>query len=541
MTDKHSRTGVMGSAVSRDAGHQMRAFFLCATMILVLAASLRTYHISQRSLWLDEAIAANISRGTLSQTLTLTRDLHSAPITDPLILYAVEKVNSGPLAVRIPSFLASMLAVFLMLCFVTIPSIDYKTAGLAALMLSVSAVQVRYAQEVREYSLSVLYATVLLYVFLSYLSRKEKPAWPIALYAALFAAPLIQYGLVLFSFGILATLFVFALMDRERVRKVVQVVVASIFLAFGGLVSLFLTLRFQWGDDAWYLSDYFWAPGTSLLHFILYNSHHLVTFLLPGLATAAISTVAILIYLFTSVRARRIPPLAVLAFISCNIVLICSLRHLYPYGAIRQCLFLAPVLCLFASESLVQVTNMLPAGLSSISSVAIVGIVIVSGALQIRLYKPYSEVEDIQRVLRSLETHIRPGDNVYVYPGAVFAVDFYVKQRDPRFIYADYHQQAPEKYVPEMVGGLNRRTDRVWIVFSHVYRDEDQRILRDLRKDWDVERVLSAAGSALYLATRRAVSGDPDTEASQTIPAIPDHTHDDFWDWNVRNSRHPAN
>jgi hypothetical protein len=541
MNDQNARTVMMSSAVSSDPGRQMRAFFLCATMVVLLATSLRVYHIAQRSLWLDEAIAANISRGTLSQTLILTRDLHSAPITDPLILYAVEKVNAGPLAVRIPSLVASVLAVLLMLCFVTIPSIDYKTAGLAALMLSVSAVQIRYAQEVREYSLSVLYATLLLYFSLSYLSKREKPARPIALYAALFVTPLIQYGLVLFSFGILATLFVFALMGRGRVRRVMQVVVASVFLAIGGLVSLFLTLRYQWGDDAWYLSDYFWAPGTSLLHFILYNSHHLVTFLLPGLATAAISTVAILIYLFTSVRARRIPPLAVLAFISCTIVLICSLRHLYPYGAIRQCLFLAPVLCLFASESLVQVTSMLPARFSSISFAAIVGIVVVSGALQIRLYKPYSEVEDIQRVLRSLQMHIQPGDNVYVYPGAVFAVDFYMKQRDPRFIYADYHQQAPEKYVPEMVGGLNRRTHRIWIVFSHVYRDEDQRILRDLSKDWDVERVLSATGSALYLATRRAVSGDPVIEASQTIPAIPDHTHDGFWDWNVRNSRHPAN
>src|SRR5579864_4952086 len=155
MNDHNTRTVMMSSAVSSDPGRQMRAFFLCATMVVLLAASLRVYHIAQRSLWLDEAIAANISRGTLSQTLILTRDLHSAPITDPLILYAVEKVNAGALAVRIPSLVASMLAVFLMLCFVTIPSIDYKMAGLAALMLSVSAAQIRYAQEVREYSLSV--------------------------------------------------------------------------------------------------------------------------------------------------------------------------------------------------------------------------------------------------------------------------------------------------------------------------------------------------------------------------------------------------
>ena len=542
MNDQSARTAMTGSVLPNGGGgRQMRAFVLCATLILLLAASLRVYHIAQRSLWLDEAIAANISRGTLSQTLILTRDLHSAPITDPLILYAVEKVNAGPLAVRIPSFVASMLAVFVTLCFVTIPSIDYKTAGLAALMLSVSATQIRYAQEVREYSLSVLYATVLLYIFLSYVSTKEKPSSPFPLYIALFGAPLIQYGLVLFSFGILATLFVFAVIDRERVSRIVQVIVASGFLAVGGLVSLFLTLRYQWGDDAWYLKDYFWAPGTGLLRFVLTNTHHLFTFLLPGLAAAAISTLAIAIYVVASICARRIPPLAVLTFTSCGIVLICSLRHFYPYGGIRQCLFLAPVLCLFASESLVQVIQKVPARLTSLGFAAIVCAVIVSGALQIRLLKPYAEVEDIQQILHALRAHIQPGDSVYIYPGAVFAVDFYVKARDPRFIYGDYHQQSPEKYVPEIESGLNRRAGRLWIVFSHIYRDEDQRILRDLSKDWEVEPVLSVTGSTLYQATRQPISGDAAIEASQTSLAAPDHTHDSFWDWNVRNSRHPAN
>jgi hypothetical protein len=352
---------------------------------------------------------------------------------------------------------------------------------------------------------------------------------------------LIQYGLVLFSFGILSTLFVLALTDSDRGRRIVQIIVASGFLALGGLVSLFLTLRYQWGDDAWYLSDYFWTPGARLLHFILTNTHHLITFLLPGLAAAAISTVAILIYLVTSIRSRRIPPLALLTLTSCGIVLICSFPHLYPYGGIRQCLFLAPVLCLFASESLVQVTNHLPAKAASLGFATVICIVIVSGALQIRRDKPYAEVEDMQQVLHFLKGHIRPGDNVYIYPGAVFAVDFYVKERDPRFIYGDYHQQAPEKYVPEMVGGLNTQTDKLWLVFSHIYRDEDQRILQDLSKDdWDIKPVLSVTGSALYLATRRANSGDPAVEASQTDPAVPDHTHDSFWNWNVRNSRHPA-
>ena len=531
------------SGLNYSEGRAYRLFLLISVLIVLLAASLRVYHISKRSLWLDEAIAANISRGTLSQTLTLTRDLHSAPIVDPLILYAVERVANGPLAVRTASLLASILAVILMLCFVTIPSIDYKTAGLSALMLSVSAAQIRYAQEVREYSLSVLYGGVLLYVFLSYVSKKdnERHNSPILLYVSLFFAPLIQYGLVLFSFGVLAALLASAFAEGKLKRQIAHIFMASGFLALGGVLSLFLTLRYQFGDDAWYLKDYFLEPGSNVLRFVLSNTHHLVTFLLPGLAAALISVLAILVYLVSSLRRRTVPPLVMLACASCGIVLACSILRVYPYGGIRQCLFLAPVLCLLASVSLVHVARMFAGRGNAIVFAAIAGIIVVSGVFQIRDLKPYAEIENIQRVLLTLHDDIQPGDAVYIYPGAVFAVDFYVRDRDPRFIYGSYHQQAPGKYVPEMMGGLNPNANRLWLVFSHVYRNEDQVILHGLSKDWQVEPVVSVTGSSLYLATRTIAPSRASNGAIGTsrTPLLADHTHDTFWDWNIRNSRYP--
>lgn len=514
-----------------------RVFLVLSALIILLAASLRIYHVAQRSLWLDEAIAANISRGTLAQTLTLTRSLHSAPITDPLILYAAERLSSGPLAVRLPSVMASILAVFLMLCFVTIRSIGYKIAGLAALMLSVSATQIRYAQEVREYSLSVLCGAVLLYVFLSYVSKKEEHSSPIPLYCALFFAPLVQYGLVLFSCGVLSALLIVDFTSGKHGRRLAQIMAGSGFLALGGLLSFFLTLRYQWGDDAWYLKDFFWVPGSNLFHFAFSNTHHLITFLLPGLGTALISMLAILIQLVASIRARSLPPLMVLACTSFGIVLACSILHLYPYGGIRQCLLLAPLLSLLASTSLVQVADRIRGRANAPVFVAIVCVVVISGGFQIRLLKPYEEVEDIQRVLLSLRSNIEPGDNVYIYPGAVFAVDFYMTKRDPRFMYGDYHQQTPEKYVSEILSGLAPETNRLWIVFSHIYRDEDQRILHDLSQGWNVEPLLSVQGSALYRASRRAVAMAESPTKDSKSPVVADHTHDSFWEWNIRNSR----
>ena len=527
--------------MNQDSLHlPVNRIFLAFSVVLILfAASLRIYHISQRSLWLDEAIAANISRGTLPETLILTRAFHSAPIVDPLLLYGVEKASTGALAVRIPSLVASLAAVLLMLCFVTIPSIDYRTAGLSALMLSVSAVQVRYAQEVREYSLSVLYAEVLMYVFLSYTSNREENGSPTLLYLTLFVAPFVQYGLVLFSLGVLAALLIVSLTDSKRRVRITHIVTGSVFLAAGGLLSFFLTLRYQWGEDAWYLQDYYYVPGSSFLHFVVSNTHYLFTSFLPGLAAAAISVVAILVHVVTSIRARCVSPLSVLVFTSVGVVLACGILHIYPFGGIRQCLFLAPVLCLFAAASLVQISSRFTKGVNSVVFATIVCVVVVSGAVQFRSVKPYAEVEDIQNVLLGLRNQIQSGDGVYIYPGAVPAVDFYVKERDARFIYGDFHQQAPEKYVSEMLAGLPPKADRLWIVFSHVYRDEDQRIIHDLSADWKVDSVVSVKGSALYLASRRPGVPDVTPALNGDVSDAP-RIADTFWDWNIRNGRKPS-
>jgi hypothetical protein len=524
-----------------------RAFLSVSVLIVLFAAALRICHIGQRSLWFDEAVAANISRGTLAEALTLTRAEHSAPITHPLLLYVVEKIDAGPLAVRGPALVASVLAVFLMLCFVTIPSIDQNSAVLSALMLSVSAAQILYGQAVREYSLSVLHAALLLYLFMSLTASREKRKLPIVLYLTLFAAPLIQYGLVLFGLGILAALFILVFTNSRWQVRISHVMTASLCLAAGSLLSFMLTLRYQWGRKASYLVESYYTPGSSLPRFVWTNTHEILSFLLPGRLAAWISAVAIILYMVSSVRARVISPLIVLAFTSFGIVLASAVLGLYPYGPERQCMFLAPVVCLLGSMSLVQMANRVTGALKRATFVAIACVIVVSGVFQVRSMKPYAEIEDIQKVLRELWNHLEPGDGVYVYSGAVPAVDFYVKERDPRFTYGHSYRRAPQKYVQELLACLPQGTSRTWILFSHVYQNEDQRIFRDLNGDWQVEPTLLAKGSALYLARRASSvhggctehdmeSGDIAHEMLERTP-VTDCARDSFWDWNIRASR----
>jgi Dolichyl-phosphate-mannose-protein mannosyltransferase len=525
-----------------------RLFLLSSVLIILIASPLRIHQVSQRSLWLDEAIAANISRGTVAETLTLTRALHSAPIVHPLILQTIEAVSTQPVAVRFPSLLASIFAVCLMLCFARIPSIDQRTAALAGLMLGVSASQIRYAQEVREYSLGVLFAALLSYLFLRTASEKGKPREPIILYLALFAAPLIQYGLVLFSLGVLAGLAVLALVQTNRVARIRQAAIGAGLLTAGSLLSYFLTVRYQWGEKVWYLEGNYYTPGSGLLQFIWTNSHKLATFLLPGRLAALISFVGIFLYLLSMLRTRSISPIVILAFTSFTGALACALLHLYPYGPIRQCLYLSPVLCLFASESLVQVADRFAPAHKQIVFFGIASVVVLSGAIQIRSDRPYSEIEDLRAILIPLRDQIEQQDQVYVYSGAVPAIDFYWKGHDPRFIYGDFHRDAPEKYLSEAMLGLRPETKRLWLVFSHIYQAEDQKILQEFGRDWNIQQIATAKASALYVGLHKTTSTDQVSSSSATSeiaksirPASPPHQNDSFLDWTLRNSTRPTN
>lgn len=529
--------------MTKDSGiSSRRIFWVFCLLVLLLAAALRTHDISKRSLWLDEAIAANVAQGSLFQTLILTRALHSAPIVHPLILYGVERVSATPLAVRLPSLSASVLAVLLMLCLAQIPDIGYLGAGLSGLMMSVSAMQVRYAQEVREYSLSVLYAALLLFLFLWH-TRHKTDKEPILLYVALFIAPFVQYGLVLFGCGIIAALLIL-MASGSRERKPLRIIIASASLAFGGFLSLLLTLRYQWGDSAPYLEDFYYTHGKNIVGFALSHTHSVITAFLPGLAVGVITLVAVCVSVFWCIRLRVLPPLTVLAFTSSGIVLICAIVHEYPYGPVRQCLFLSPVIVTFAAVSLAQACDRFRGYGRKVLSAVIVLTIAVSGVAQLRSMNPYQEIENIRPVLATLTPNLQPHDTVYIYPGAVPAVNFYMKSEKLDLVYGNYHQDAPDLYTPEIESSTDARCTRLWLVFSHVYRDEPQQILRDLSLRWDVEPVVSTTGSALYLARRgfpmeaSGSSNSPSNALSLTSTKTIESPAS-FWDWSIRNCSRP--
>ena len=483
-------------------------FLVIALILLIVATVLRVHHLGERSLWFDEALTANTSRSTLTHMIETTRARGSAPVVHPYILYLVERVGKSAVAVRAPSVLASLLAVFMMLAMVR-AKVSQNAALFAAAILTVSASQVRYAQEVREYSLSVLFATILIYCLLRWEAAGPRDRHPVLLYAALFTVPLIQYGLVLLAFAILSTIVLSLLLSRDTCFRLSHVVIASACLATGGLLSFVLTLRYQFhpGQGQWYLASNYFEPKTmSLLGFFAQNTQGLLSFFIPGQIVAICFLIAAVAYFVSQVLNRKFDPITLLLVTSIGITFCASVAKLYPYGGIRQCLFLAPVLTLFAGVAFADLLRRVEGSWQPMAAIGLLAIVFFSGYRGMQRQWPYGEYEDTLSILRELAKSSAPNDQIWVNHDAVEALDFYLQGKDSRFIFGKYHPD-PNEYVPELTGSIDPHSDRIWLVFSHLQQPSDhfeqQLIVSSLRSSWDVENAIMPTNTALFLAHRK--------------------------------------
>jgi len=484
-------------------GQRVSIYLILSILLLLVAATLRFHDLSKRSLWLDEAAVALNSQGSLRQMVDLTRHRNSSPIAFPLLLHAVQKIGTSARSVRLPSAVFSLLAVLVMLMLPRVGT-NRQAAFIAATVLTLSASQIRYAQEVREYSLSVLLASLMIYGLLNFLnSEGRRRAF---LYATLFAAPLAQYGLVLFGFSIIGTLA----FDRMRRHKpfIGDAVRFGLALTTSGLISLVLTLRFQLQISANnYLHDFFFngrlTEPVSMVTFLAGNTYSLFKYLMLGDVVAGMFLLSFAVYCFRFITEHRDSCELPLFLSALTIAVLAALVHAYPYGAIRQCLYLAPVTALAFGNASVCVASPLKNSMQLAWTGVVMSIVLISGLQMLKVQNPYRDIEDINSVLACLDKLRSRDDAVYIYPGARPALQFYGISAD-RFVYGEHYPQVDlEAYREEIRAAMQRGTGRLWIVLSHIMSsDVENLIVSEMPREWHIEKLVDGTQSSLYLAIR---------------------------------------
>ena len=430
--------------------------------LLVVAAGLRFYDLPGNSLSHDEAAAANISRGALSEVIPGTRNGNSSPILYPLALWVVQKVESTPFSVRLLPAAASVLTVAVMLFLLPRLGMSRWVAFLAALLATLSVAAIEQAQDTREYSLDALLAALLIAGLLWYLRDGKK----ILLCVALFLAPLLQYGLALFGGAVLVAAIIlpspptFPVSEGNshlnRVRnwlkaRLALVGPAGCFLA-GCVLSYAVTLRYQWrfGPDS-YLAAYYY-PGKfdapAIFEFSINGIWRLLTYHLPEVvAIAALVALALLLVatLFRKVQGKLPERAIAVLFPLCLAISVgAALLGLYPLGDTRQVIYLGPLVFLAVgvalhgtAESLAGLTRRgwLTPGLV----VAVAGAIALAGGGALRQDSPYRTDENIKSVLAVLKERVREDDLVYAGKRVVPALRFYQEAERPANYYSNYY------------------------------------------------------------------------------------------------------
>ena len=506
--------------------HKTRLYYTACVCLLVAAAGLRFYDLSEKPLRHDEAAAANISRGALSEVVSNTRSGNSSPILYPLALWAVQQVESTVSSVRVVPATASVLTVVVMLFLLPRLGVARGAAFLAALLATLSVEAIRHAQDVREYSIDALLAVLMIAGLLRYLRDGRKAL----LCVSLFLAPLLQYGLVLFGAAVMGAAMVLpsppTLATPEwnsyssRIRHWLKPRIALLWPAgcflVGCAISYAVTLRYQWylPDFAvdGYLSAYYYQgqfDAQSLFAFSIDGIWRLLTYHLPWVVaiTALTAFAILLVTAFLRKFQGKFPDSAIAVLFSFCIIISVSAAVLgiYPLGGIRQGIYLGPVIFLAVGLAFHWTAGCLSSltrcGWTMLPLLVITGGTALAGVSAMRQDSPYQTPENIKSVLAVLKERVRKEDMVYSGWGAVPLIRFYLMEEEKP---ANYHYgtsgwcvKSPNSCIREMADlayWFDIANGRIWFV-TYEYMS----VLKSNMPGVSVKEVVSGGIPGLYL------------------------------------------
>ena len=508
------------------------AAFVC---LLLVAAGLRFYGLPGHYLWGDEAIAANNAGGALTEVIPNTRDYNSSPILYPLALWVVQKVDVSIFSVRVLPATASVLTVAVMLFLLPRLGVSRWAAFLAALLTTLSVEAIRVAQDAREYSIDALLAVLLIAGLLWYLRDGRKSL----LCVALFLAPLLQYGLVLFGIAVIGAAIVLpspstlGTPERDSYRswirnwlraRIALLWPAACFLA-GCAISYALTVRYQWQEggfgSAGYLQSFYYQgeiAASAIFEFAVDGIWSLLTYHLPEeVAIAAIPAFAILlIAVVVSKFQGQFPasPIAVLFSLCIAISAGAAVLGIYPIGSIRSVIYLGPIIFLAAGVA-AHTTAVSLAALArrqwltpTLTIVAAAAILLAAraDALHRESYWPlYSPRDNGGAIVILLQERASAEDVVYFGPGTPQVMKFHQRSlfgEDVIDVKA-YCWVRPETCFPEMIAAVTPSAglSKLWLVSEHPLHTSgsDLRVLLPLAEHITIEHIVSGGNPNLYL------------------------------------------
>jgi hypothetical protein len=511
---------------------------LVVAVLTICGAGLRLLNLGLKPLWFDEAVLWIIAQNhNLGAVITENAIANSAPPLFALMLHVVNQFNSTPEALRMIPVLASVS---------TIPSIYFLSTTMwpnryagyaAAALMAFGPNQIEYAQQVREYSLTILLALLLLlFAFRVAMSLQLRE---IILFTVIeMIAIATQYGLVLVIVVSLLAIGAQTYQKKEwstlKLLSTLQLAPAAI-----ALLVLLTTTRYQMQaggfESGGYLADGYWEHHSihSLVNLAVAQTYHLIGFsLTDGTLTSMVGVLCIALGLLVAWRLNMSRLLLVILLGPVMLTFVLALFQVYPYVAARQDIYLTVPAILLTGWGLVMIFTWRPQSYAATKN-TVFALLLLVGLLyplarNARAYLRSGGAEDITQPLAVFSHQHQRNDWLYVSSDAL-----------PAFVYVQCHAAScpaafltaanssvlgrpipvtsngpiilggsPVGAVPALrydtaqVNAIVHRGHRIWYLFSH-YEAASDAILSPARKQGRVELMSRVQGASVYLFSPR--------------------------------------
>lgn len=485
--------------------------------LTMAGGALRFFNLGHKSLWYDEAVVYHLVQGSWREILTQNALENSAPPLYALVLGLLTGPDASEAVLRTLSALAGLAAI--PLCYLLARQfLPARTAWLVPLFVAVSPTQVIYSQQLREYSLTTAVAALLLLAFVRFIRNPgRREAMVLAAVAVL--GLLTQYGLGLLLAGLNLVCLGAFLRDRRPLPAYGRWLLVQVPAALVAVALYVLVIRYQMPlvseAGAGYLRPHYLGTSLNLLPaFLTAPENDIIGFAFPGMLALFLWLLGLFAFLMGAASGLA----TAMFLVPTGLVLLGAIAGFYPYGAIRQDIFLTPMVYLCMGLGADRLVSLLPGRLPDpLRLLALAGLAGATlwpglGESQ-RFVRQTPGYEPMRYVTAALKDRLygEPNRRIYVYYNAIPAFRYYWRDRPEPWIRGALHRswmddrqaRGQMEAVQDELAALSAEGQPYWLVLSHISVPDENWLMEFLERTNSVELVESGSRSALLLVTPR--------------------------------------
>lgn len=476
-------------------------WWISIIFILLLAFYLRIVSLADHPLWFDESIEYWMA---VVRFPLIAQAVSHATHDPPLYSYFLHLWMNGGIDefwLRLPSLIASLLSIVGVIYLGQI--LSGRMAGLlAGLLLAISAADVRYAQEVGQYSLMVCF-TIWNLVFLYQAVRHNRWLWWSLWGLTALLNIYSHYGAAIVILSTSSTILLYHLWQRDWQKVWRQILVGMLVLLLLVPLGIFIipnqigrlgattqpiNLSNLW-QISWLIIVFQFTGNTGILDWPWPTISRWWIALLPGVA------------IFISItRVRKLTDLPMLLITTWLVYYLISRTGIYFFSPSRHALLLAPLIVL--SIAIGTTTLFRWHRLAGIGLLLLI--------LPVSLLIPGEKAEDLRAITHYWQTNRQANEITYIYYGAApgFRYQLDVQQGEasdlPIQWYSQCYKGVPEPYCHEnniyygqwtrelppdeqraaFEAAVGEPPDRFWIIMSHIHESDRELLLEGFAQDY---------------------------------------------------------